>query len=219
MLSRNAKALFYVAAAPAMALNGVIYRTLFAPSNGGLKAHLGPGRRNYLKGWINIDANAFTGKCDIWADLRNPLPLRSGTVKAAYSHHVIEHLPDRAAHLRDVFRILESRGVYRVAVPNGDTAVRKLMAGDRAWFGSWPDDRRSIGGRFENFIFCRGEHVTIFFQDFMTELLTDAGFTDIRKVGAAAETHYPELFADVLSKEEESDPAHPMTLVLEAVKP
>jgi len=218
MLSRSAKAMFYALAGPAMAVNGALHRTLFAPARSGLRVHLGPGQKNYIPGWINIDANAFTGKCDIWADLRNPLPLRDATVKAAYSHHVIEHLPDRMAHFKEVLRVLQPGGVYRVAAPNGDTAVRKLLEGDRAWFGSWPDDRRSVGGRFENFIFCRGEHVTILFADFLTELLTDAGFTDIRPAHAAQITNYPDLFGDVLAKEEEPDPAHPMTLVLEAVK-
>lgn len=218
MLKRSTKALFYAAAGPLMKANGAMYRAFRAPNDGALRIHLGPGQNKYIDQWVNVDANAFTGKCDVWADLRNPLPFRANTVSAAYSHHVIEHLPDRHSHLKDVYRVLKPGGVYRVAGPNGDTAVRQLIHGNKDWFGSWPDDRRSIGGRFENYIFCRGEHLTILFEDFLRELLEDAGFTDIQKAIAGQTTGYGDLFSDVLPFENEPTPDQPRNIVLEAVK-
>ncbi|MEM6415359.1 MAG: hypothetical protein AAF720_11970 [Pseudomonadota bacterium] len=110
-------------------------------------------------------------------------------------------------------------GVYRVAGPNGDTAVRRLVEGDSTWFGDWPDKRRSVGGRFENFIFCRGEHLTILFEDFLREMLEYAGFVDISKYRAAQSTGHAELFDDVLGFELEPSRDQPRNLVLEAVKP
>ena len=219
MLTRRAKATFYLVATPIMTANGWIYRKLRAPRRPGLKVHLGPGQRNYLPGWVNIDANMFTGKCDVWADLRNPLPLRDGTVRCCYSHHVIEHLPNLRHHFQDVFRCLEPGGIYRVGGPNGDTAMHKFVEGDARWFSSYPDDRRSIGGRFENFIFCRQEHLTILTQSYLEELLTDAGFVDIRKCLPVRETNYPEYFGECLAKEHEADYVHPHTLIVEARKP
>src|SRR5256885_13131791 len=88
VLSRSAKATYYVLASPLMRLNGLLYRHLRSPRHGLARVHLGPGREKYLRGWINVDANLFTAKCDVWADLRHPLPFRDSTVDAFYSHHV-----------------------------------------------------------------------------------------------------------------------------------
>ncbi len=219
MLPRRAKALFYSLAGPAMRLNGSLYRTVRAPRAHDLRVHLGPGQRNYLPGWINVDANMFTGKCDVWADLRNALPFKPGTVAALYSHHVIEHLPDLTEHFTEAFRCLAPGGAYRVGGPNGDAAISKFQAGDAAWFGDWPDKRRSIGGRFENLVFCRGEHLTILTYSFLSELLEDAGFVNIVRRLPVKDTGFPALFADAMQTEHETDFEFPHTLLVEAQKP
>ena len=219
MLSRTAKKLFYQVAGPAMWLNGVLYRHTRAPSSGTVRIHLGPGREKYLPGWINVDANTFSGKCDVWADLRNPLPFRDASVDGAYSHHVIEHLPDLPGHFVDVFRVLKPGGVYRVGGPNGLSAAKKLLEGDRGWFPGFPDDRDSLGGRFDNFVFCRNEHLTMLTEDWVNEIAAAAGFPAGRLVMQTRETGYPELFTDCLAMEYEPDFETPRTLMLEYVKP
>src|SRR5687767_3898270 len=130
MLSRTAKAAFYAAAGPLMLANGSIYRALFAPRAGAAKVHLGPGQKGYLRGWINVDANMFTAKCDVWADLRNKLPFRSNSLDAIYSHHMIEHLPQLRFHFQEMFRCLKPGGVFRVGGPNAESGMRKYLAGD-----------------------------------------------------------------------------------------
>jgi|SRR5208282_832698 len=219
MLPRAAKATFYVLAGPAMSFNGWLYRVARAPRSGDIRVQLGPGQKSYLKGWLNVDANIFTGKCDVWADLRNPLPFRTNSITAIYSHHVIEHLTDIEGHFREVYRCLKPGGVYRVAGPNGDSAIAKFASGDGAWFGEWPAKRRSIGGRFENFIFCRGEHLTILTYSFLEELAQDAGFDEVREHGPIDQTGYPDLFQDAMATEWESDFETPHTLVVECHKP
>lgn len=219
MLSRKAKAAFYSMAGPIMSCNAILFRYFRAPKSGLVRVHLGPGQNKYLPGWININANMFTGKCDLWADLRNPLPFDSGTVDAIYSHHMVEHLPDITFHLRDAFRCLKPGGVYRIGGPNGDNAIRKFAEGDTGWFGDFPDKRKSIGGRLENFVFCRGEHLTILTASFMDELMSEAGFVKLRTCLPVRETYRPELFADCLPREEESDYESPHTLIIEAEKP
>ncbi|RBI69004.1 methyltransferase [Roseovarius sp. TE539] len=218
MLSRTAKASFFVIAAPMMRINGALYRAMRAPRSGA-KAHLGPGRKRYLPGWINVDANMFTGKCDVWTDLRYELPFLDNSLHAVYSHHVVEHLPNIRAHFHDIFRCLEAGGIYRVGGPNGDSAIRKFVENDKSWFSHFPEDRRSIGGRFENFIFCGREHLTILTESFLRELLEDAGFVDVTLRKPIVDSGYPELFADALEQEHESDMDCPHTLLLEAAKP
>lgn len=202
-----------------MRLNGTVHRLLRTPRDDANRAHLGPGQKAYLPGWINVDANILTAKCDVWADLRDPLPFRDDTIAACYSHHVIEHLPALEAHFAEVMRCLAPGGVYRVGGPNGDTAIAKFAAGDAGWFGDWPDKRRSMGGRLENFIFCRGEHVTILTFSYLSELLEDAGFVNIIRRLPVKDSGFPELFSDAMATESETDFDAPHTLLIEAQKP
>jgi predicted SAM-dependent methyltransferase len=221
MISRTSKAAFYSVAGPFMRLNGAIYRWFRAPKDGIVKVHLGPGQGNYLEGWINVDANVFTAKCDVWADLRNRLPFRDGTVDAVYSHHVVEHLPDRLLpfHFREIFRCLKPGGIFRVAGPSGDGAIKKFQEDDRDWFSDFPDKRESIGGRFANFILCRGEHLAILTFSWLQEVARSAGFTELLLCKPVTETNFPRFIdRNVLEKEWESTPDCPHTIVVEGQK-
>lgn len=221
MISKQLRATYYAAMAYPMRLNGVVYRAFRAPTSGTIKVHLGPGQQNYLKGWINVDANFITAKCDVWADLRNKLPFRDNTVSAFYSHHVIEHLPDSLLmyHFQEMYRCLKVGGTFRVGGPNGDYAIRKFVEGDKSWFIDFPDSRESIGGRFVNFVFCRGEHLTLLTASYLQEIAGAAGFADLHVCKPAAETRFPALIDEqVLMKESESTPDAPHTLIVEAQK-
>lgn len=219
MLTRGMKQLFYICTGPLMWANGSLYRMFRAPRHGVHYVQLGPGQKNYLPGWINVDANMFTGKCDVWADLRNRLPFKDQSITAMYSHHVVEHLPDLKAHFREVFRCLQPGGVYRVGGPHGENAIHRFIQNDISWFSDFPDKRSSIGGKLENFIFCRQEHLTILTQSFLEELLIDAGFTQLQLRAPIKETGYPEIFKPCLNIEWETHEACPHTLIMEAVKP
>jgi len=219
MITRQAKLSFYAVAGPFMRINGYLYRQFRAPKKGTVRVHLGPGQKNYFDGWINVDANIFTGRCDLWADLRNPLPFRDESVDCFYSHHVIEHLPDIQTHIEDVFRCLKPGGVYRVGGPNGDSAILKYQQNDLQWFHDYPDKRASIGGRFENFIFCRGEHLTMLTFSYLEELFLTNGFARVALCRPIIETGHPDLFAQCLTNEYEDDFAVPHTLIVEASKP
>lgn len=222
MISRSAKTLFYTLAGPAMKLNGVLYRGLRAPKNGTVKVQLGPGQQHYLKGWINVDANIFTRNCDVWADFRNKLPFRDQTIDAFYSHHVIEHLPENLLpfHFCEIFRCLKPGGVFRIGGPNADSAIEKFQERDKGWFSDFPDKRRSLGGRFSNFILCRGEHLAILTFSWLEELAGEAGFKSLWRCAPITETHFPHVFDEqVLKNEWESTPEVPHTLIVEGQKP
>lgn len=214
---------YYLAAFVPMRVNARLYRALRAPRSGQVKVHLGPGQRNYLHGWINVDANLLTAKIDVWADLTGGLPFRDGTVDLFYSHHVIEHLPDRALAplFAEMFRCLKPGGGIRIAGPDAESAARKLAEGDRAWFSSdFPDRRESIGGRFANFLLCGGEHLCLLTASYLEEVAGGAGFVSIRRRLPAGDTGYPALMdAAALGTEEPDDPDCPHTLVIEAEKP
>lgn len=47
-----------------------------------------------------------------------PLPFRDGLFDVAISNHVIEHVPDRTAHLAEIARVLRPGGVCYLATPN-----------------------------------------------------------------------------------------------------
>ena len=219
MLNHNIKGAFYFAGYLPMKISGILYRYFKAPKKGIVKVHLGPGQLKYIKGWINVDANIITGKVDVWADLRDPLPFNDNSIDQIYSHHVIEHLPKIEYHFKEVYRCLKPGGVYRVGGPNGDSAIAKFVENDKQWFIDFPDKRKSIGGRFENFVFCRREHSTILTYSFLEEIMTNVGFTDLRLCKPVKETNYPELFQECLLLEGESDFTMPHTLIIEGVKP
>jgi predicted SAM-dependent methyltransferase len=219
MLSRDKKALFYATFSPLMRMNAALYRTFFAPKNGEVRVHLGPGQEKYLDGWLNVDANIFSGKADVWADLRNTLPFHDSSIDAVYSHHMVEHLPNIEAHFTDVLRCLKPGGVYRVGGPNGDSAILKFLEKDSEWFDDFPDKRFSIGGKLENFIFCRNEHLTLLTFSFLEELMIGAGFCNIEMLLPVKQTKYPDLFSDCLATEFETDFLVPHTLIVEGEKP
>jgi predicted SAM-dependent methyltransferase len=222
MISRRAKAAYYSFMGIPMRVNGWLYRVFRAPHSGPLRVHLGPGKKSYLEGWTNVDANIFTARADVWADLRNPLPFRDQTVDVFYSHHVIEHIADSLLpfHFGEMYRCLKPGGVIRIGGPHGDNAIRKFSEKDAAWFSDFPEARRSIGGRFANFILCRGEHLTILTRSYLEELLAASGFVDIVPRRPCDDTGHPRwIDSAVLALEAEKTPECPHTLLMEARKP
>lgn len=205
-----------------MKFNGWVYRTFLSPKSGVVKVHLGPGRQKYLPGWINVDANFLTAKCDVWADLRNKLPFRNASVDVFYSHHVVEHLEDGLlrSHFSEIYRCLKPGGVFRIGGPNGDMAMRKYLSGDFGWFPDFPDARQSLGGRLANFILCRGEHLTILTPSYLEEIAKMAGFHNVSICKPISETNFPgQIDQGVLSTEWEPTPDAAHTLIVEAQKP
>lgn len=221
MIARNLKASYYFFLNFPMRVNGLLYKKFRCPPSG-LKVHLGPGQKNYINGWVNVDANFVTAKPDVWTDFTESLPFRDGSVDLVYSHHVIEHLPDAKLlkHFQEINRVLRRGGGVRIGVPHLGNACRKYIEEDYRWFSDFPDNRKSIGGRFTNFIFCRGEHLTALDESYITELALQANFEDIKFCLPGKETTLSAhgLGEDVLEKEWESDLSFPHTLIMEAKK-
>jgi hypothetical protein len=99
-------------------------------------------------------------------------------------------------------------------------AMRKYVEMDSAWFSDFPDKRASIGGRLDNFIYCRQEHLSILTPTFLKELAGAAGFKELEVASPKSQSHYPGIFdASVLALEWEDTPQFPHTLLLEGRKP
>jgi SAM-dependent methyltransferase len=205
-ISGKVKQLFYLFSAPLTRLNAVIYRNFRVPRQGALKLHLGPGKTAYL---------------DVWVDLNNALPFPDNTVDAIYSHHVIEHLDDLAFHFDEMFRVLRPGGIFRIGGPNGDTALRKYAEKDLTWFYLFPFPRTSLGGRFDNWLFCGAEHKSILTFSYVEEVAQSAGFTNITLCYPRKDTSYPDVMdARVLDMEfVEPRPNDPYDLLVEGMKP
>lgn len=218
MIGRSSKVLYYALLGVPMRVNGAVYRR-FRQKSQPIKAHLGCGQKNYLPGWVNVDANFVTAKIDLWANLEQGLPFSDNSVEKIYSFHVIEHLPDcnLAPHFREMFRVLTPGGAIRVGGPNIDNACRKLLDNDSNWFPDFPDARTSVGGKFANFVFCRNEHLTALTRSYLQEVALKAGFADLHFCAPVDQTVY--FDHDVLQTEYEDDKECPHSILLEARKP
>ncbi len=212
------KRLYYGVLRPPMWLNGRLYAALRQPRTP-LKVHLGPGKGKYVPGWLNVDGNIVSARLDLWADLRDRLPFRDNSVATIYSFHVIEHLPDRVLprHFADMFRVLQPGGAIRIGGPDIGNACKKYLENDLAWFSDFPDRRDSIGGRFANFVFCRGEHLMALSESYLRELAHKAGFVDIERRLPCRDSGV--VGREILDTEYESDFETPHSVVIEARKP
>jgi predicted SAM-dependent methyltransferase len=98
--------------------------------------------------WHNLDmpneyyADSQKDRLHINCDLTSyqPLPFNDGTIKVAYTSHVIEHIRDEdVIHLfREVYRCLQPGGYFRITCPDMDLEYEAFSRGDDS-FWKWPN--------------------------------------------------------------------------------
>lgn len=78
--------------------------------------------------WINLDGEPVEASIRRY-DCRDRLPFTDASVDAVYSSHVIEHLPPTVARdfVREVYRVLKSGGVIRLATPDLETLAFEYL--------------------------------------------------------------------------------------------
>ena len=81
VITSSLKSAYFLFLGPVMRINSYIYKRFFSPSKSKKKyfVQLGPGKTNYLDGWINVDSNIISGKLDVWCDLKYGLPFKKLT--------------------------------------------------------------------------------------------------------------------------------------------
>jgi predicted SAM-dependent methyltransferase len=177
-------------------------------------------------GWINANRTGGPG-IDLVADIREGLPLESGTLDYAVSVHALSELAysDLPSALAELYRLLRPGGTLRLVVPDLDADIRAYGEHDHDHFNLAPDEAQSRGGRFIAHILRGGQWRTLFTFDFAEELLLNAGFVDVTRC-RPGETASPfqeivELDArkrDSIFVEATRPPGrHPFLEVLEAV--
>ncbi|MCX5907572.1 MAG: methyltransferase domain-containing protein [Deltaproteobacteria bacterium] len=218
MKSQSLKTIYYGTIARATVLN-FLWRRFFPlqPRSGRVILHLGCGR-NYLPlpGFVNIDGNLFVPK-DLWLDITLGLPYTDGCIDAVYSNHVLEHLSEKGVRrvLQESFRVLKPGGGIRLVTPHLGKAIEAYRAGNMEFFGDWPDARKSIGGKFNNYLLCRNQHRLMFDQSFLEEMLRNAGWVHIREAGPLESSIFSRK--DLTEMGGEAPDAH-RSLIIEALK-
>jgi len=142
-------------------------------------------------GWINSDVKPGPG-IEISCDIRDGLPLETGSVDYAVSVHALQELPldDVVPALHELRRVLRPGGALRLVLPDLEKAIDAYRRGDRTYFAVPDSDTRSLGGKLVTHVLWYGYSRTLFTRDFVEELLHRAGFADVRPC-ACGETTTP----------------------------
>ena len=153
-----------------------------------LQIHLGCGNA-VLADWINVDCYPpprKPGREILTLDMRRGLPFASGSVRAVFTEHFLEHLPFetvRTVIVPEMYRILESGGSVRIGVPNGAYFIEQYLA-SRAGHEDqvFADNRRSSTPMMMlNDIAHSFGHFFVYDFETLAMILADNGFSDVRQ--------------------------------------
>lgn len=113
---------------------------------------------------VSLDAGYDARDVDALASLTH-LPLRDGSVDLLVCYHVLEHVPDDCAAMREISRVLSPRGIALLEVP-----IRTGVATDEDPSAT-PEERARRFGQHD--------HVRWYGDDFDSRL-ADAGLASVR---------------------------------------
>ncbi len=148
-------------------------------------------------GWINADLLSGPG-IDLSGDIRDGLPLETGSIQYIASIHALQDLPylDVVPALRELWRVLEPGGILRLGLPDLERAIDAYNRRDAAYFYIKDDESATISGKLVIQMTWYGENRMMFTEEFGRELLLRAGFRDVVRcaLGKTA-SPYPEIAA------------------------
>lgn len=157
------------------------------------------------EGWINSDVKADTG-VDLVADIREGLPLDTGSIDYAVSIHALPEFsyPELVPVLEELRRVLAPGGTLRLALPDLQRGIEAYLAGDGDYFKVPADEVSSLGGRFIVQMLWYGYSRSLFSADFALELLEKAGFVDVRECKFRQTASGIEEIVELDNREDES---------------
>jgi predicted SAM-dependent methyltransferase len=134
--------------------------------------------------WTTVDV---TTQCDIYWDLRLPIPLPDGSVSKIYSSHLFEHLTYEQGQkpLHQSLRLLKPGGTFSICVPNAGMYIESYL-GTReipaAYFGWTPAFNNTTSIDAINYIaYMDGEHKYMFDQENLIYILQSTGLVNVKE--------------------------------------
>jgi predicted SAM-dependent methyltransferase len=133
-----------------------------------------------IPGWINSDLEPGPG-VDHAGDIRNGLPFPDGSLDYIVGIHALQCLRSReiVPALRELRRVLKPGGVLRLGLPDLDRAIQAYNRKDFDYFIIDDDEARTLSGKFVLQMTWYGKSRSMFTQEFISELLHEAGFREI----------------------------------------
>lgn len=157
----------------------------------GLKVQIGGGEK-YLEGFLNID---IIPPADIIFDVREGIPLRSGSVKFLFTEHFLEHIDYPLSvkkFVKECYRTMERGGRLVIGVPDAEVAANVYVKKDkkmmREFIKRWYGKRNCLSHfntviDFLNYHFRDQDddkkyapHLWAYDYEKLKSLLVDAGF-------------------------------------------
>jgi predicted SAM-dependent methyltransferase len=163
-------------------------------------------------GWINADQKDGPG-IDISCDIRDGLPLDTGSIEYAVSIHALPEVPypDLVPVLKELRRVLKPKGVLRLGLPDLDRTIQAYLQEKSSYFLIPDEEAKSLGAKFVVHLIWYGYTRTFFTHDFIEEHLLKAGFGRVERCHyGETQSPYPGI-VELDNREEES-------LFVEAVK-
>lgn len=134
-------------------------------------------------GWLNADLRVDVPGVDVPGDLRDGLPLRTGSLDYIASMHALQMIayPQLVPALAELRRVLRSGGVLRLGLPDLEMAVEAWQEGRAEHFLVPDEDERTLSGKLITHLLWYGWSVTLFTAEWAEDLLRRAGFVDVTR--------------------------------------
>ena len=157
---------------------------------------------------MQVDGNTMLS-CDI----RNGLPLETGSIDYAVGIHALPEVPypELVPVLSELRRVLKPDGVLRLSLPDLDKGIAAYQRKDRDYFLIPDEEVKSIGAKLIVQLIWYGYSRTLFTFDFIHEILLKAGFGRVNPCGYRETKSSYSGIVELANREAES-------LFVEAVK-
>lgn len=156
-------------------------RGFVATRNSPVFLNLGSGPRGIEDGhWVNIDA-FWDRNVHYLLDFSRRFPFEESSFAGVLCEHVLEHfsLDDGERIARDVLRILEPGGRFRVIVPDGELILRRYLDTPKELV-DWRGEGDKTPMEIVNSVFRqRYEHQFLYDWPTMKKMLSSAGFREV----------------------------------------